>query len=708
MRNRPARGCAPRLPRTRLNHAAGPFRAGRLPYAQEGAWRRAGPPLRGVPRTWRRGEGVACWAPAVGALRRRLGPLARLPRRLALVLRGCPSSAVALGFPGSRQVPAGRDCCHPDALCVCSLETSTSVVLVFTAALDPGTGPEPPTPAAPAAPAHRPVTGFGPAGLGPRATGAQSPGPAGETGPADAPSPSGRPAERWQVCPQRALHLPAWGACSSGHHAAGVPATAPCRRSSQRFLFQMKGAAAGRLRHDGQPQQEGHIWGSMRRTAFILGSGLLLLVAFWNSVTWHLQRFWGASGHFWQTQWERLLTTFEGKEWLLYLIGATQVPALLFWAFNGLLLVVDTTGKPHFISRYRIQQGKNEPAGQHPRLGQSLVPWGLAAPKARSSGWAQSRSQPRPPGPGPARASAGLQQGAGAGLQSRAGGRGARAALCAWRRLPPGPGAVASGRSAAASGLASPAGGPPPAWADRLPAPWAPDPSWCGGGTARPRPAAAHGPPRQVDPERLRQSVRTVLFNQFAISLPVMVALYPALRRWRDPCRHALPTFHRFLLELVLFTLLEEVLFYYSHRLLHHPALYKKIHKKHHEWTAPIGVVALYAHPIEHVASNMVPVLAGPLLLGSHLSSLTVWLSLALIVTTISHCGYHLPFLPSPEFHDYHHLKFNQCYGVLGVLDHLHGTDAVFKQTKAYERHTLLLGFTPLSESIPDTPKKMH
>lgn len=57
-----------------------------------------------------------------------------------------------------------------------------------------------------------------------------------------------------------------------------------------------------------------------------------------------------------------------------------------------------------------------------------------------------------------------------------------------------------------------------------------------------------------------------------------------------------------------------------------------------------------------------------------------------------------------------HHLlssRFNQCYGVLGVLDHLHGTDIMFKQTKAYERHVLLLGFTPLSESIPDSPKRM-
>ncbi|XP_006894793.1 PREDICTED: fatty acid hydroxylase domain-containing protein 2 [Elephantulus edwardii] len=332
----------------------------------------------------------------------------------------------------------------------------------------------------------------------------------------------------------------------------------------------MKGEARSVLPTE-EAKQEGHIWGSMRRTVFILGSGLLLFVALWNSVTWHLQRFWGASGFFWQAQWEKLLSAFEGKEWILFTIATTQVPGLFFWLFSGLLLVVDTTGKPNFISRYRIQMGKNDP----------------------------------------------------------------------------------------------------------------------------------------VDLVKLRRSIRTVLFNQYILSVPMVVMLYPLLK-WRgDPCRQELPTFHWFLLELVIFTLIEEVLFYYSHRLLHHPAFYKKIHKIHHEWTAPIGVISLYSHPIEHVVSNMLPAILGPVIMGSHLSSIIIWFSLALIVTIISHCGYHLPFLPSPEFHDFHHLKFNQCYGVLGVMDHLHGTDTMFKQTKAYERHVILLGFTPLSESIPDSPKKM-
>lgn len=50
--------------------------------------------------------------------------------------------------------------------------------------------------------------------------------------------------------------------------------------------------------------------------------------------------------------------------------------------------------------------------------------------------------------------------------------------------------------------------------------------------------------------------------------------------------------------------------------------------------------------------------------------------------------------------------RFNQCFGVFGVLDRLHGTDTKFRGTKQYERHTLLTSLTPLNESIPDTPKK--
>ena len=51
-------------------------------------------------------------------------------------------------------------------------------------------------------------------------------------------------------------------------------------------------------------------------------------------------------------------------------------------------------------------------------------------------------------------------------------------------------------------------------------------------------------------------------------------------------------------------------------------------------------------------------------------------------------------------------VRFNQIFGTLGILDRLHGTDELFRQSRGYERHFLLLGLTPAKELIPEPPKK--
>lgn len=44
---------------------------------------------------------------------------------------------------------------------------------------------------------------------------------------------------------------------------------------------------------------------------------------------------------------------------------------------------------------------------------------------------------------------------------------------------------------------------------------------------------------------------------------------------------------------------LEDTWHYFVHQLLHHRRLYKYIHKVHHSFQAPFGMVAEYAHPLE-------------------------------------------------------------------------------------------------------------
>ena len=95
----------------------------------------------------------------------------------------------------------------------------------------------------------------------------------------------------------------------------------------------------------------------------------------------------------------------------------------------------------------------------------------------------------------------------------------------------------------------------------------------------------------------------------------------------------------------------------YIFRLLHHHRLYKRIHATHHEWTAPTSISATYAHPVEHLVSTLLPAIIGPIIIGSHLATMWLWFTLGLMSTTVAHSGYHLPLFPSPEAHDYHHLK---------------------------------------------------
>ena len=52
----------------------------------------------------------------------------------------------------------------------------------------------------------------------------------------------------------------------------------------------------------------------------------------------------------------------------------------------------------------------------------------------------------------------------------------------------------------------------------------------------------------------------------------------------------------------------DEILFYYGHRLFHESTwLYTKIHKIHHEFQFPCGLVAAYAHPFEMLVANVLP-----------------------------------------------------------------------------------------------------
>ncbi|KAH8367633.1 hypothetical protein KR084_000476 [Drosophila pseudotakahashii] len=179
-----------------------------------------------------------------------------------------------------------------------------------------------------------------------------------------------------------------------------------------------------------------------------------------------------------------------------------------------------------------------------------------------------------------------------------------------------------------------------------------------------------------VDLGKLWHAVKVVLLNLTVVNFLACWASYELVYKTENSRDiRVLPTFRRSLRDLAVFVVLEEIMFYYAHRLLHHRSVYKYVHKKHHEWTAPIAAITLYAHPVEHVVANLLPVATSIAILGTHVALAYVIFALAIVNSMSDHTGYSFPWSAgSVRFHDYHHAKFNYNYGVLGLLDKLHGT----------------------------------
>jgi len=204
-----------------------------------------------------------------------------------------------------------------------------------------------------------------------------------------------------------------------------------------------------------------------------------------------------------------------------------------------------------------------------------------------------------------------------------------------------------------------------------------------------------------VDRSKLWRCVKRVTFNMCVVGPIFTAVMYPLTLLNGAYHKGELPTFNRVLIEFVVFALIEEIGFYYSHRILHLPQFYAKHHKLHHEWTAPIGIVSIYCGTLEMISSNLLPAFMGPFLMQSHLLTTWLWFSLVVFSTTIAHGGYHVPFFSSPEAHDFHHKSFNCWFGTLGILDRLHKTDKPFVDSIHFERHFISTSLTPVNTLIP-------
>ncbi|MBL7797019.1 MAG: DUF2147 domain-containing protein [Saprospiraceae bacterium] len=129
-----------------------------------------------------------------------------------------------------------------------------------------------------------------------------------------------------------------------------------------------------------------------------------------------------------------------------------------------------------------------------------------------------------------------------------------------------------------------------------------------------------------------------------------------------------------FLLSIVLMVLLHDAYFYWTHRLMHHPKIFRYVHLVHHQSINPSPWAAYSFHPFEAVLEAGIFVLI-VFCIPAHPFALLVFLVYMIVRNVFGHLG--IEFLPknflqnrllnwhtTTTHHDLHHKSFNHNFGL--------------------------------------------
>lgn len=118
--------------------------------------------------------------------------------------------------------------------------------------------------------------------------------------------------------------------------------------------------------------------------------------------------------------------------------------------------------------------------------------------------------------------------------------------------------------------------------------------------------------PWESSPEAWNQIVkktlkRVSLYHFLVIPSLTLIGLLTGVKVKVD--MESYPETLEIITQIIFFMLCEDFVFYWGHRLLHHPLLYRKIHKTHHEYNITVSFASEYCHPLEFLISSIVSVL---------------------------------------------------------------------------------------------------
>lgn len=155
----------------------------------------------------------------------------------------------------------------------------------------------------------------------------------------------------------------------------------------------------------------------------------------------------------------------------------------------------------------------------------------------------------------------------------------------------------------------------------------------------------------------------------------VFLGVYPYTNMYRDINEYGMAYYW---LTIVLMFFIHDTYFYWMHRLMHYPKLFKHVHLIHHKSTNPSPWTSYAFHPFEAVIeAGIMPLIA--FTLPVHPSALVLFLLLQFIYNVYGHLGYELypknfhksmigRWINTGTAHNLHHKHFTGNYGLYFLI----------------------------------------
>ena len=177
-----------------------------------------------------------------------------------------------------------------------------------------------------------------------------------------------------------------------------------------------------------------------------------------------------------------------------------------------------------------------------------------------------------------------------------------------------------------------------------------------------------------------------------------------------------------YVLSFFLAVIIHDTYFYWLHRLVHHPALFKRFHRVHHISTNPSPWSAFAHHPLETILQAGIFVILA-FLVPLHPSMMLIFFFFMTIHSVYAHLGWELlpkganrhwilKWINSSVMHNFHHQKFNSNFGLyFSFWDRLAGTfdknnDIEFDKLKHRAYHGSLAKKDKAQRGIPTAPHR--